>query len=224
MSSKDKFVEKQLDSVVEYFAGGRHAFVACDNETVLDRIVRTLDTALAQKPIATIGAGKAADLKSFAEAVVGSCHQLLSHISSRLPKGSGSLAMHLRETERIFRANGCQGYIVINHVDRVIELQNTFEVEAHFREVMQFHDDVAIIWLGTREAIIAMHQSDDRSICHIEFSGSNVTFNDSPVITTPEGVGKPARRGHNLPAHPKAAKCLATFVIYKPDLVKMERC
>lgn len=153
-------VEMQHESIIQYFTNGRHAFVACDDKAVLDRTVHTIEAILAQRPLAVIDASDATDLRSFAEEVVESCSALLQLIGSRLPSGSGSLAAYLGETERLFQKKSRQGFLVINHIDCVLELQKTIEIEAPFREVMQFHDDVAIIWLGTREAVIAMHQSD----------------------------------------------------------------
>lgn len=157
ISSNHKSVEQQLNEIVEYIAHGEHAFVASDNKAVLDRVVAAIEVKIQQEPIVVLQAGDENDLRTFAEVVVNSCEKLLTLIASAPPPRSGSLAMHLGETERAFQKKGRQGYLVINHIDRIIELQNTFELEAPFREVMQFFNDVAIIWLGARDTIMAMH-------------------------------------------------------------------
>jgi hypothetical protein len=149
-----------LEDVVQYFASGEHCFVACDDIVVLNQLATSISESLAKERIEVVDGRSVEDLKSFAEAIVECCDNLLNRVGCCFPRNPESLSECLVDTERCYLDKRQQGFLVINHIDCVIEMQKTFEIEGPFREIMQFYDDVAIAWLGSRDSIIAIHQSD----------------------------------------------------------------
>lgn len=146
--------------LIRYFAAGQHAFIACNEAETRDRLVSSICTALDHQPLELIDGRNVQNLQSFATDVVESCARLLSAIGSRLLQRRLTLSAYLEDAERGFQSKHRQGYLIVNHIDRVIDQQRTFEIEGAFREVMQFYDDVAILWLGSNRTIQKISQDD----------------------------------------------------------------
>lgn len=55
-----------------------------------------------------------------------------------------------------FGAAERQGYLILSDIDRPMRMQRTFELEGPLRSVMQLHDDVAIVLIGSNDVINKM--------------------------------------------------------------------
>lgn len=134
--------------------------MACNDADIRDEIVSATRTEFDDKPLVVLDANSAGDLPTFAQAVADCCMRLLHNIWIDQQPIHRSLHAYLSHAETCFRSNEQQGYFVSNHIDTAFEGQNTFEIEGPFREVMRFYGDVAILWLGSTEAMIEIGRYD----------------------------------------------------------------
>lgn len=134
--------------------------MASDDSSVLDELVSTFRPSLNPEPVAIIDAEQSLDLGSFSETVANSCASLITAIKATPPTPSDLLHQNLSICQQRFRDKRRQGFLVINKVDLVLEMQTAIEIEGPFREIMQFQDNVAIAWMGSREWIIRIQQYD----------------------------------------------------------------
>lgn len=155
-STNSKVIE-----LAQYFSTGRHAFAASDDATQLDLAMARVLESLGDAPNYVIDCRESNDLSEFAREVdkegIG---QLIADIGVERANLEGILTARLANAMDCFRDHGSQGYLILNHVDSMINLQNTFEMEGAFRGAMQFHDDIAVLWLGSKETIIDINQDD----------------------------------------------------------------
>ena len=145
---------------VDYFASGYHTFIACDAEEDRDRLVGMITTAVQDSPFELVDGAGTRDLSTFAREIVCACDGLLREIGAPYPAHANMLSAWLSHIQACYRAENRQGFLVVNHVDDVIEAQETIQIEGPFREVMQFQDDVAIAWIGSRDTILDIHRDD----------------------------------------------------------------
>ena len=143
---------------ISYFGKGYHAFIASDEASDLDKVVASIQDELRDEPLCVIDGRNPTNLSAYANDVVRACEQLLSTIGAPCPERPDMLSTWLSHLQHCFHAEDRQGYLLVNHIDDVIRAQETFQIEGPFREVMQFNDDVAIAWLGSRNIILEIHQ------------------------------------------------------------------
>ena len=148
------------EDVVQYFANGQHCFVACDDEVKRDAVVHTAKKVLSDRSLECIAGDSNANLEEFGISMVAASNGLVSSIGAPTATGRLSLSELLHETMLRFREREHQGFLVVNHVDGILALQHSFEIEAAFREIMQRYNDVAILWIGSSSAILDIGQSD----------------------------------------------------------------
>ena len=156
----DRTKKPFFTEAISYVARGEHAFIAIDEPTNRDWFVSDLCSALVNKPVVVINARETANNQDFANQVVSACHELLNCIDSELSFAPLTLHGYLEATMLNFGEKNEQGYMIVNHIDAVIGRQSTFEVEGAFRSAMQLYDDVLVVWLASRETILAINQSD----------------------------------------------------------------
>ena len=152
--------QSSLREAIGYVVSGQHAFVASDEPAELDLFVSDLRKALVDEPIQIVNALETSSNEQFANRVVSACLVLLASINSGLSSAPITLYSYLEQTMLRFGEKNKQGYLVVNHIDTVINRQSTFEVEGAFRSAMQLYDDVAVVWLASRETVLAISRSD----------------------------------------------------------------
>ena len=152
--------QKTVGDAIEYFVSGQHAFVASDAEAQRNLVVREAKKVLSGKPLECISGDSIANLEDFGKSIVAASSGLISSIGARPAIGRLSLSELLSETMSKFRERGRQGFLVVNHVDRILALQHSYEIEGAFREIMQRFSDVAVLWIGSNSAILDIGQSD----------------------------------------------------------------
>lgn len=111
----------KASAAVHYFSVGHHAFIACNDVGSRDEIVSSIAAALDGKPLQILDARSASDLQTFAEAVAHCCARLLHAIELDQQPRQSSLHAYLTHVETCFRSSNRQGYLIINHIDAVIE-------------------------------------------------------------------------------------------------------
>lgn len=153
-------VTPTASDAVDYFARGYHTFIACDAAEGRERLVGLIRTAVQDYPLEVIDGAGTLDLSTFAKGTVSACEALLRAIGAPNPDRANMLSTWLSHIQTCYRTEDRQGFLVVNHIDNVIEAQETIQIEGPFREVMQFHDDVAIAWIGSRNTILDIHQDD----------------------------------------------------------------
>lgn len=153
--------QSSLGEAVGYVASGQHAFVACDEPAELDQFVSDLSQALVDEPVQIINALEPENNNEFSYRVASACLELLSSIDCGLSREPLGLHDFLEETMLGFREMNKQGYLIVNHIDTVIDRQSNSQVEGAFRTAMQFYNDVAVVWTASRETILAIN-GDDR--------------------------------------------------------------
>jgi len=114
---------------------------------------RALLTALCDNPTVHIRGVEVTDRRDFAVKLVEACQQLVLSIGRKFRPSLSGIAPSLELAMKSFGAKGYQGYIVISEIDSVIRMQRTIEFEGPLRSVMQLHDDVAIIMIGSNTVI-----------------------------------------------------------------------
>jgi hypothetical protein len=149
-----------VDSVIEYFASGQHAFVASDDEALRSLVVHTAKEFLSNRPLECVAGDSSANLEEFGTSMVTASDGLVSSIGAPAVTGRLSLSELLHETILRFHERDRQGFLVVTHIDRILALQHSFEIEGAFREIMQRYNDVAILWVGSSSAILEISQSD----------------------------------------------------------------
>jgi hypothetical protein len=152
--------QNAVDDALKYFALGQHAFVASDAEAQRNLVVREAKKALSGEPLECISGDSIANLEDFGKSIVAASSGLVSSIGACAAIGRLSLSEVLNETMFEFRERGRQGFLVVNHVDRILALQHSYEIEGAFREIMQRFSDVAVLWVGSNSAILDIGQSD----------------------------------------------------------------
>ena len=134
--------------------------MACDAAEGRDRLAGMIKKAVQGSPLEIIDGAGTRDLASFAKGIVCACDRLLREIGAPYPDQANMLSTWLSHIQTCYQSEGRQGFLVVNHVDDVIEAQETIQIEGPFREVMQFQDDVAIAWIGSRNTILDIHRDD----------------------------------------------------------------
>ena len=152
-------IDVSATDVARYVASGQHAFIACDDSNSRNEIVATIRSTVLGHPLQYVDGNDFTKLGSFAVQISRSCEQLCLSIGSRMSYQGETLTTCLRETAQQFRSKNRQGFLIINNIDGIIALQNTFELEAPFREIMQFYEDLAIVWIGSNATILEMNDS-----------------------------------------------------------------
>jgi len=148
--------------VASYIQSGEHAFIACDDPNLRNDFVRFLQGTLAGSPIEYIDSDRVSRLRDFAVAIVESCRCLVTTIASLPMERTPGIANSLKETMLAFDAAERQGFLIIDNIDSVIEMQRTIEIEGPLRSVMQIHNDVAVVLCGSNRVINDMVGSYDR--------------------------------------------------------------
>lgn len=141
------------EDISNYIQSGEHAFIACDDSDRRNAFVRSLQDNLADSPVGYIDGNYALKLRDFAVAIVESCHRLIGALGVSVKQRDLSIANSLDEAMQVFDATGHQGFLIIDNIDPVIEMQRTIEIEGPLRSVMQLHDDVAVVLCGTNKVI-----------------------------------------------------------------------
>lgn len=157
LSCPNKVMATASDAIA-YFREGYHAFVASDSVAELDKIVTSIEEELREHPLQVLDGRQPRSLSAFANEIAQACGKLLDSIEAQKPQRADSLSQWLSHVQKSFQEANRQGYLVVNQIDDVIRAQDTIELEGPFREVMQFNDDVAIVWLGSRDVILEIHQ------------------------------------------------------------------
>lgn len=139
--------------IIRYVQSGLHAFVACDELAKRDHIVQSLQDALDEHPVELIDGGQVLDRRDFALRLVTACQRLVSGLEGPPLQGRPSIAGSLEEAMLRYRDEGRQGFLLLNDMDPVIEMQRTIEFEGPLRSVMQRYDDVAVVLLASNDTI-----------------------------------------------------------------------
>ena len=147
-----------VKDVSDYYSSGYHAFIACDCDKTIDTVIESVQNAIQTAPLRVIDARKISSIEQFVRVLRGAMLDLQSMLDESSLEFSNRLHKALSDLQSLFREKSCQGFLIIHHIDKVIAAQGHYEIEAPFREVMQFHDDVAIMWHGTRETIVEIRQ------------------------------------------------------------------
>lgn len=135
-----------IADVARHFFAGYHAFVACDDSDLAKTMVETLTRETGDRPVDVIDGSKYDDLSNFANDVVRAGQRLRDAIGLAPTPARETLHAYLSDLQTGFAQMEQQGFLLFMRMDRIVELQRTFEIEAPFREAMQFHNNVAILW------------------------------------------------------------------------------
>ncbi len=144
------------DEIVRYIRHGYHAFIGCDDPPRCETFVKFLRDALSGDPVECINGSQALNRHDFAVLIVEACQQLVATLGSRFQPSLLGIAPSLEEAMLTFSAADRQGYLILRDIDPAIRMQRTIEFEGPLRSVMQCHDDVAVILIGSNDIINEM--------------------------------------------------------------------
>lgn len=144
------------DKVIRHVRCGCHAFIGCDDLATGEQFVQALGVALPESPIECVRGGKVANTRDFAVQIVESCQRLVKGIGGRFHPSMSGIAPSLESAMLAFGAAERQGYLILSDIDPPIRMQRTIELEGPLRSVMQLHDDVALVFIGSNDVINKM--------------------------------------------------------------------
>lgn len=147
------YVEDDPSDVIAYIRDGYHAFVGCNDPERRDSFVESLQIALDGELQECVFGSGISTHEEFATQVVGVCLRLVAALGVPFLERRPSIATSLEEAMQLYRDRRRQGYLILGDMDRVIEMQRTFEFEGPLRSVMQLYDDVAVVIVASNDII-----------------------------------------------------------------------
>ena len=143
----------------DYVRSGNHAFLASDDAELLIKTVEKLQTTLIGQRSEVVDCVNIKSLSEFASAFGKQCERLVATLGFRARWQYWSrhrrfgIANDLREAMNNFAAVEQQGYLTVNRIDGVIDMQKTMEIEGALRSVMQLQHDIAVVLCGSHDTI-----------------------------------------------------------------------
>ncbi len=153
-------LKHDVSEVLEYLSLGHHAFVGCDSTALLKEFEERIRQSIEGAPVVVIDASELVSGEPFSNAMLAALKKLCRLIHKRLPKRLVTLSAYLTATMNFYSDQGRQGFLIINHIETLIQSQGNFEVEGTLRSAMQLQDDVAVVLCGPNKTIDLMGRSD----------------------------------------------------------------
>lgn len=150
---------ERLSAFRSYVLNGHHAFLACDEEGLRHRVITEIQTALTGQISETVECGDIESLSHFSRVLGRRLERLVSRlgfrdsIAYRCRSREFGIAADLDKAMEFFGTAGRQGYLILNGVDRVVNMQRTIEVEGPLRSVMQLKSNIALVLSGSNGTI-----------------------------------------------------------------------
>ncbi len=144
-----------LKTISDYVCTGRHAFVACVDESM----IAELSAALRQNSLDAYEychLGAASNYEEIAELFCTACESLVDQIGLALERDDMAINRLLSATMSHFRARERMGVLFLDALDAVIPRQPPYRFEAALRSVMQRESDVAVVLCGSSTIVDAM--------------------------------------------------------------------
>lgn len=160
--ANSKYRIDEPTDIINYVRSGYHAFVGVDDPNKRDQFVESLQVALDGEIQECITCGDISGRRQFVARIVISCLNLVAALGVPFLEERPNIASSLQEVMGVYSGRGRQGYLILSDMDRVIEMQRTFEFEGPLRSVMQLYDDVAVAIIASNDTINGLVGDYDR--------------------------------------------------------------
>lgn len=151
--STSNYRTDELTDIINYFKGGHHAFVGCDDPDERDKFVEALQVELDGEIQECIVGSGVSNREEFVAKIVIACLNLVAALGVPFLERRPNIANSLAEVMDLYSERARQGFLILSELDRVIEMQQTIEFEGPLRSVMQLQSDVAVVIIASHDTI-----------------------------------------------------------------------